>query len=192
GGALDRDAALRDVWVKGEISGFKEAPSGHWYFDLKGENVVLPAVAWRWTAARIRFRPEEGLEVVVRGSMVVYSARGKLQLQVLDMRSASAKGDLAVRFDQLKRKLAAEGLFASNRKRPIPPHPRRIGVVTSLAGAALRDIIRVASQRHSGVALLVANARVQGDGAALEIAASIRSFARTDCDVLIVGRGGGS
>jgi exodeoxyribonuclease VII large subunit len=116
-----------------------------------------------------------------------------MQLVATDLRSASAKGDLALRFEQLKKKLDAEGLFALDRKRAIPPHPRRIGVVTSLAGAAVRDIIRVASERHSGVALLVANARVQGDGAAMEIATAIRRFARrTDCDVIIVGRGGGS
>jgi exodeoxyribonuclease VII large subunit len=147
---------------------------------------------WRLDAERVKFRPTDGMEILVRGAMTVYKDRGQLQLQVLEMRSASTKGDLALRFEQLKTKLAAEGLFSYKRKRPLPTHPRRIGVVTSLAGAALRDIIRVASERNDGVAILVANARVQGDSAAPEIASAIKRLAATDCDVLIVGRGGGS
>src|SRR5439155_21129771 len=101
--------------------GFKEPPSGHWYFDLKDDGAVLHAVMWRLANARVAFHPEDGMEVLVRGSLNVYKDRGQLQIQVVDMRSASAKGDLALRFEQLKRKLAADGLFAADRKRPLPP-----------------------------------------------------------------------
>ncbi|HET6403214.1 MAG TPA: exodeoxyribonuclease VII large subunit [Candidatus Thermoplasmatota archaeon] len=189
---LAEDPDLASLWVRGEVSGFTAHSSGHWYFTLKDEGAVLPAVMWRSANGRVKFRPEEGMEVLVRGRIDLYAARGAVQLVAEELRPVGA-GELAVRFEQLRRKLEGEGLFATQRKRPLPRFPRTVGIVTSLHAAALRDMLRVATARHPGVRLLVANARVQGEGAAEEIAAAIgRMNARDDVDVLIVGRGGGS
>lgn len=186
------DPELANVWVRGEVSGFTAHASGHWYFTLKDEGAVLSAVMWRGANGRVKFRPEEGMEVLARGRVDVYAQRSNVQLVVDELRPVGA-GELALRFEQLRKKLEAEGLFASSRKRALPRHPRAVGIVTSLNAAALRDMVRVATARHPGVRLVVANARVQGEGAAKEIAAAIaRINARTDVDVLIVGRGGGS
>ena len=190
--AIGADASLANVWVRGEISGFKAAASGHWYFALKDEGAVLNAAMFRGANGRVKFRPEEGMEVLARGRVQVYADRSNLQIVLEELRPVGA-GELALRFEQLKRKLEAEGLFAAARKRPLPPHPRVVGIVTSLQAAALRDMVRVATERHPGIRIVVAPARVQGDGAAEEIAAGIaRLNARSDVDVLIVGRGGGS
>lgn len=186
------DPQLTNVWVRGEISGFKAPSSGHWYFALKDERAVLPAVMWASVNVRYEFRPEDGMEVLARGRLDVYGERGAVQLYVEELRPVGA-GELAIRFDQLRRKLEAEGLFAPQRKREIPRHPRAIGIVTSLHGAALRDMVRVATARHPGVRLVVANARVQGDGAAEDIVLALaRLNGRKDIEVIIVGRGGGS
>lgn len=183
---------LSDIWIRGEISGFKRAASGHWYFDLKDDGAVLNAAMFRGANGRVRFDPEDGMEVLVRGRLGVYANRSNLQVVVEEIRPLG-QGELAVRFEQLKRKLAEEGLFDAARKRPLPEHPRRVGIVTSLNAAALRDMVRVATQRHPGIQLVVANARVQGEGAAQEIAAGIALLDRHGaCDVIIVGRGGGS
>ena len=188
---LASDPTLGPVWVRGEIGAFSPASSGHWYFSLKDETAVLQAVMWRSAVPRVKFQPEVGMEVLVRGRVQVYPQRSTLQITVEEMRPVGA-GELALRFEQLRRRLEAEGLFAQERKRPLPPHPRAIGIVTSLQAAALRDMVRVATARHPGVRILVANARVQGEGAAEEIAAAVRRICQEDIDVLIVGRGGGS
>lgn len=189
---LSNDPQLSNVWVRGEISGFKAHGSGHWYFSLKDSGAVLAAVMWRGANARVKFRPEEGMEVLARGRIDVYPERGSMQLVIDELRPVGA-GELALRFEQLKRKLEAEGLFAPARKRALPAFPRAVGIVTSLQAAALRDMLRVATTRHPGIRLVVANARVQGEGAAAEIAAGIeRMNAHGEVDVIIVGRGGGS
>lgn len=189
---LAHDASLASVWVRGEISGYRPYSSGHWYFALKDESALLNAVMFKGANARVRFQPEEGMEVLARGRVQVYPERSSLQIIVEELRPVGV-GELALRFEQLRRRLEAEGLFAQARKRPIPQHPRVVGIVTSLQAAALRDMVRVATARHPGVRLLVAPARVQGEGAAEEIAAALARLDRTGaCDVIIVGRGGGS
>jgi exodeoxyribonuclease VII large subunit len=191
-GALE-DPRFANVWVRGEVSDFKaHAPSGHWYFEVKDDGAALKAVMFQTENARVKFRPEVGTDVLLRGRVRVYAAKGQFQVVVEEMRSVSERGDLAVRFEQMKKRLAAEGLFDRARKRPLPPFPRRIGLVTSLGGAALRDVMRVATGRHPGVRLLVCDARVQGAGAAAQVAEAIARLDAAGCDVLIVGRGGGS
>ena len=181
-----------NVGVRGEISGFKRHSSGHWYFSLKDSAAILSAAMFAGANGRLRFLPEEGMEVLARGRVTVYGARGQLQLVVDDMRPVGA-GALQLAFDQLKRRLAAEGLFDAARKRALPEYPRGVGIVTSLQAAALRDVVRVATTRNPAVRLLVADARVQGEGAAAEIEAAIaRLNADGRCDVIIMGRGGGS
>ena len=190
--AVASDPSLASVWVRGEVSGFKRASSGHWYFDLKDGGALLNAAMFRGANARVRFEPHDGMEVLVRGKVAVYGARSTVQIVAEEMRPVGI-GELALRFEQMRRRLEAEGLFDPRRKRPIPEHPRRVGIVTSLQAAALRDLVRVATERHPGIQLLVCNARVQGEGAAEEIArAIVRLNQDASCDVLIVGRGGGS
>jgi exodeoxyribonuclease VII large subunit len=190
------------LWVEGEISNFRQHSSGHWYFTLKDESAQLKAACYRSTNQRIRFRPEDGLQVRVRGRLSVYEQQGAYQLVVETLEPVGA-GALQLAFEQTKARLQAEGIFAQELKRPIPFFPRRIGVVTSASGAAIRDIINVISRRTRTVHLLVASARVQGDGASHEIVRAIRflndyharalSEGREGAiDVLIVGRGGGS
>lgn len=189
---LQADPSLSNVWVRGEISSFTAAASGHWYITLKDDAAVLHCTMWRTANARVKFLPEEGMEVLVRGRVNVYAARSALQLAAEEIRPVGA-GALQLAFEQLKRKLAAEGLFDAARKRELPEFPATVGIVTSLQAAALRDLIRVATTRNPAIRLLVADARVQGEGAAAEIAAAIgRLNADGRCDVLIVGRGGGS
>jgi exodeoxyribonuclease VII large subunit len=181
-----------DVWVEGEISNFRLHSSGHWYFTLKDEGAMLRCASFRMQNRLIRFTPEDGLTVKARGRLSLYEARGEYQLLVEYLEPVGA-GALQLAFEQLKNRLAAEGLFEAERKRPIPLMPRRIGVVTSATGAALRDILRVLGRRNRSVSVLVAPARVQGEGAAREIADSIQALNEyDDIDVIIVGRGGGS
>ena len=192
GRAIASDPSLVNVWVKGEVSGFKRASSGHWYFDLKDEGALLNAAMFRGANQRVRFEPRDGMEVLVRGKVSVYAGRSSVQVVAEEIRPVGI-GELALRFEQLRRRLEAEGLFDPRRKREVPSFPRRVGIVTSLQAAALRDLVRVATERHPGIRLLVCNARVQGEGAAQEIARAIaRLNADATCDVLIVGRGGGS
>jgi len=191
-GLIERDSALADLRVRGELLGVKEHSSGHWYFTLKDEDAVVSCVMWRSSASKLRFTPEDGLEVVVRGHISVYERRGQYQLYVRSLEPAG-KGGLYEAFERLKRRLETEGLFAPERKRPLPEFPRRIGVVTSPTGAAVRDIINVLGRRWPLTSVLLAPAKVQGEGAAEEVAAAItRLSERDDIDVLIVGRGGGS
>lgn len=189
---LGGQPTLADVWVRGEVSGLTQHASGHWYFTLKDAKAVLSAAMFRAANQRVRFPLGEGMEVLARGRVGVYAGSSRLQLVVEEMQPVGA-GELALRFEDLKRRLAAEGLFDPARKRPLPQHPRRVGLVTSRSGAALRDLVRVATSRNPAVRLLLAHARVQGEGAAEEVAAALRRLdARGACDVIIVGRGGGS
>jgi exodeoxyribonuclease VII large subunit len=200
-GALENRFA--SVWVEGEISNFHAAPSGHWYFTVKDEGAQLRATCFRGVNCRIRFRPSDGLLVRVRGRLTVYEPRGEYQLTVEALDPVGA-GALRVAFEQLKERLAAEGLFDAALKRELPVLPRRVGVVTSATGAALRDIIRTVERRTRTVSILIAPTRVQGEGAGAEVARALRSLNEhhlralaggrsEDCvDVIIVGRGGGS
>src|SRR6266404_3626574 len=191
------------VWVEGEISNFRAQNSGHWYFTLKDEFAQLRSACYRSSNQRIRFRPADGLQVRARGRLSVYEPKGEYQLIVEALEPVGA-GALQLAFEQTKARLQAEGLFAAELKRAIPFFPRRVGVVTSLSGAAIRDIINVISRRTRSVHVLFAPARVQGEGAAGEIIRAIKflndhharalSDGRSDSgiDVIIVGRGGGS
>lgn len=180
------------VLVRGEISNLRQPGAGHYYFSLKDDRATIRAVMFRGQARLLRFRPENGQEVVARGRVSFYPTGGDAQL-VCDFLEPVGAGALAVAFEQLKKKLAAEGLFDPARKRPLPFLPRRIGVVTSPTGAAIRDFLRVLHRRFPGIAVLVAPARVQGDGAAAEIARGLeRLSARDDLDLVVVTRGGGS
>jgi exodeoxyribonuclease VII large subunit len=188
---LTLESRFAEVRVEGEISGLKRSGPGHLYFCLKDEEGQLECVLFSREAARLKFTPEEGMAVRCRGRLTLYESRGRFQMSVVDIEPTGA-GALALAFEQLKQRLGAEGLFAAERKRPLPFLPRRIGVVTSQQGAVIRDIIRVAHRRFPA-AILVAATPVQGEGAALSIAAAIRRLeAVSDVDVIIVARGGGS
>ena len=191
------------VWVEGEISNFKDHSSGHWYFTLKDENAQLRAKCFRSTNTRIRFRPANGLKVRARGKLSVYAPRGEYEL-VVDALDPVGAGALRIAFEQLRDRLQKEGLFAKELKRPLPVFPRRVGVVTSPTGAAIRDILNVISRRTRTVHVLFSPAKVQGESAGPDIARAIRWInlyheqalregRQADLvDVLIVGRGGGS
>lgn len=181
-----------DVWVEGEVSNFKLHTSGHWYFSLKDAQAQIRAVVWKTDARLIPFRPEDGMQVLARGQVRVYAPRGEYQLQVQVLEPVG-KGSLQAAFEQLKERLEREGLFAAERKRPLPLLPRRIGVVTSPTGAAIRDILRVLCARFPGMDVLLYPARVQGAEAAAEIVQGIRALNRVGgVDVIVVARGGGS
>lgn len=200
-GALESRFAA--VWVEGEISNFKEAASGHWYFTIKDEGAQLRAKCFRGANARIRFRPSDGLQVRARGRLTVYEPRGEYELSVEALDPIGA-GALRVAFEQMRDRLAVEGLFAEESKRALPLFPRRVGIVTSPTGAAIRDILHVIKRRTRTVDVLLAPARVQGEGASLELAHAIELLnelharavteRRDDerVDVIIIGRGGGS
>jgi exodeoxyribonuclease VII large subunit len=187
------DDNLRYVWVAGEISNFKSYPSGHLYFTLKDEEAQISCAMWKGFAGRLGFEPENGLEVLAYGRVDVYVPRGQYQLVVERMEPRGA-GALALKFEQLKRKLEEEGLFDPARKRTLPMLPRAIAIVTSPVGAAIQDMLRTLAGRNPAVDVFVYPVRVQGEGSADEIAAAIGhlNLARPDLDVMIVGRGGGS
>jgi exodeoxyribonuclease VII large subunit len=181
-----------DAWVEGEISNFRAPDSGHLYFTLKDGNSQIRVVMFRSAARLLRFRPTDGLQVVVRGRVTVYEERGELQISAEYIEPKGA-GSLQLAFEQLKAKLEAEGLFAAESRKPIPSLPSRIGIVTSAQAAALRDILNVLQRRHHSVNVLIYSAQVQGDAAAQEVAAGVRFFNQHDnVDVIIVARGGGS
>ncbi len=187
---IERD--FTDIYVEGEISNYRPAESGHLYFTLKDGSAQLRVVMWRGQARLLRFRPENGLAVIARGRVTIYEERGDLQMQA-EMLEPKGAGALQLAFEQLKAKLAAEGLFDTQRKRPIPTLPRRIGVVTSARGAALQDILNILRRRHESVSVLIYDARVQGETAAGEVSEGVRHFNRShDVDVIVVARGGGS
>lgn len=181
-----------DIWVEGEISNFRAHDSGHLYFTLKDENAQIRVVMFRSSARLLRFRPENGMQVVARGRVTIYEDRGELQISAEYLEPKGA-GALQIAFEQLKAKLEAEGLFDAARKKPIPSLPRRIGIVTSPQAAALRDILNILRRRHLGANVLLFPAQVQGEAAALEVSAGVRHFNKTrSVDVIIVARGGGS
>jgi exodeoxyribonuclease VII large subunit len=186
------ERAFRDVWIEGEVSNFRPAQSGHLYFTLKDSTAQIRCVCFRDQARTLKFRPEDGLHVTVRGSLGVYEVRGEYQIYVSYIEPVGA-GALQLAFEQLKKKLEAEGLFDPARKKPLPVMPRCIGVVTSSTGAAIRDILRVLKRRFANVHVRLFPVKVQGEGAAREIAAALGYFNRTKfADVIILARGGGS
>ena len=186
------ESSFPRVWVEGEISNFKQHTSGHLYFTLKDEGAQLSTLMWRSRVANLTFQPEDGMKVIVRGSITVYPPRGNYQLDA-DQIQPLGLGELQQAFERLKRKLDAEGLFDTDHKKPIPEFPERIGIITSETGAALQDIRSVLSRRHPSVVLILAPVRVQGAGAAEEIADAIKFMNQIGgIDVLIIGRGGGS
>lgn len=183
---------IGEVWVEGEISRLTRHASGHWYFTLKDAEAAVSCAIFKQNNASVLFEPKDGLKVRVLGQASLYEPRGSYQLIIRKMEEAG-KGSLQEQFEKLKAKLAAEGLFDTGRKKPLPLLPRKIGVVTSPTGAAIRDIINVLTRRFPNVEILLAPVIVQGEGAAGKIAAAIDYLnTRDDIDVMIVGRGGGS
>ncbi len=187
------EETIPPVWVRGEITNFKHhQPSGHMYFSLKDERAQIRCVMWRSRNLNLRFIPADGMKVYVHGRVVVYEARGEYQIEVEELLPVGI-GELALAFEELKRKLKEEGLFDPEHKKPIPRYPERIGIVTSETGAAIRDLVSIIWRRFPSVELILCPVRVQGEGAAQEIAAAIEAFNEYgQVDVLIVGRGGGS
>ena len=191
-GLLQDDWLLRSLRIRGEISGFKAYPSGHWYFTLKDESSAVSCVMWRSNAQRMSFRPKNGDRVILHGCARLYEVTGGFQLQADSMR-LDGVGDLYQQFEQLKERLRAEGLFDQARKRPLPARPRRIAVITSAAGAVLHDIRHVSAARDPGIPLVLLPVPVQGAGAGRELAEAIRLAPSLPLvDVIIIGRGGGS
>jgi exodeoxyribonuclease VII large subunit len=189
---FELDEQLQDVWLEGEISNWRSYPSGHIYFTLKDEDAALNCVLWRSQAAALDFKPRDGDGVLAHGYISVYEARGAYQLYVDELHKAGA-GVWALEFERLKKKLDGEGLFDSARKRSLPPFPRRLGVVTSPAGAAWRDICRVLGRRYPLAQVLLAPTAVQGSEAPAQIVAALQLLARHgEVDLIIVARGGGS
>jgi exodeoxyribonuclease VII large subunit len=181
-----------DIWVEGEISNFRPAPSGHVYFTLKDAEAQLPIVLFRRQAMLLRFRPEDGLHVLVRGRVSVYEQRGQLQLVAETMEPVGA-GSLQLAFEQLKERLKAEGLFDADRKKPLPLFPRTVGIVTSPTGAVIRDFLNIVSRRHSGLNVLVCPVSVQGESAPAEIESALAELNASDLvDLIVLARGGGS
>lgn len=180
------------IWIQGEISNFKRHTSGHIYFALKDDRAQLKAAFFRNNNIYLKFKPEDGLEVLVRGRISVYEPRGDYQI-IVEYMEPVGLGSLQLAFDQLKEKLRKEGLFDEAHKKPLPLLPQKIGIVTSPTGAAIRDMLRILARRNASLHVLIYPARVQGEGSAREIAEGIRYLnTRSDIDVIIVGRGGGS
>lgn len=189
---MDNNALLAGVAVKGEVSNYKVYPSGHHYFTLKDEGASLKCVMFRSSAVRLRFKIENGMKIIAVGKISVYPRDGAYQLYCSTI-TIDGVGDLHAAFEQLKKKLAAQGLFDPTHKKPLPAFPRTIGIVTSSAGAAIHDILRILSKRYPLASVRLFPVRVQGEEAPAEIAAAIRYANRHQlADVLIVGRGGGS
>jgi len=186
------EEALVEVWVEGELSNCRVWNTGHMYFTLKDATAQVRGVMFRSALRALRFKPQDGLRVVARGRVSVYDPKGEYQI-VCEHLEPEGLGSRQLAFEQLKARLANEGLFAPARKRPLPVLPRKIGVVTSLDGAAIRDIIKVLQRRYANVHIVLRPTRVQGEGAALEIARGVAAVAAVDgVDVVIVGRGGGA
>ena len=180
------------VWIQGEISNYKQHTSGHLYFTLKDEGAQISAVMWRSRAANLLVRPEDGMKVIARGAITVYPPRGNYQVDV-DQLQPVGVGELQLAFERLKQKLSAEGLFDPERKKPLPPFPERVGLITSETGAALQDLRSVLSRRFPSLEVVLRPVKVQGVGAAEDIVRGIEEMNRYGkVDVLIIGRGGGS
>ncbi len=186
------EAGLPSLWISGELSNLSRPASGHWYFTLKDEDAQVRCAMFRQRNLAVRFAPRDGLQVLLRARVGLYEARGDFQL-VVDHLEEAGEGELRRRFEALKQKLAAEGLFDESRKRALPRFPRRIGIVTSASGAALRDVLNVMRRRSRGVSLLLYPVPVQGAGAAREIAAMLAlADRRQEVDLILLVRGGGS
>ena len=186
------ESGFGELWVEGEISNCRVWNTGHVYFTLKDQTAQIKAVMFRSAYRYLKFKIDDGIHVVARGRLSVYEPKGEYQI-VCEHLEPQGRGALQLAFEQLKKKLHAEGLFATARKRPIPALPRKIGIVTSLDGAALKDIIKVLSRRHPNAHLVVRPVRVQGEGAGEDIARALKAITRVPgVDVVIVGRGGGS
>ena len=189
---LESDLRFRNLCVEGELSNYKIYPSGHHYFTLKDQESSLKCVMFRSSAAKLRFRPENGMRVLVSGSLRVYPRDGAYQLYCISI-VPDGVGDLQVAFEQLKQRLYAEGLFDETHKKPLPAFPGRIAIITSSAGAAVHDMIRILRQRWPMTKVLLLPVRVQGAEAPAEIASAIRYANRHQvADLIITGRGGGS
>ena len=188
---LKGDANLKSIYIKGEISNYKTYPSGHSYFTLKDEKSQIPAVMFKGRKASLKFKPENGMKVIVKGKIEVYERDGKYQLYASKI-TEDGIGALHVAFEQLKKKLDKEGLFDDAHKKKIPKYPRKIGVITAQTGAAIRDIITTIEKRYPYCEILVFSTLVQGNQAAPQIVRKIKYAQQFDIDTLIVGRGGGS
>ena len=186
------ETKFQDIWVRGEISNFKTPSSGHSYFTLKDSDAQVRAVCFRMKRRLLKFRPQDGMDVIVHGSLSVYPPRGEFQL-VVEFMEPVGVGALQLAFDQLKSRLKSEGLFEEVHKKSLPILPSKIGVVTSSTGAAIQDILRVLSRRNDRLNILIFPTKVQGTGSAQQVARGIHYFnTREDIDVIIVTRGGGS
>ena len=187
------ERAFRDLWVQGEVSNFRVSPYGHYYFTLKDASAQLRCFVNKKDTRLLRLRPEDGLEITVRGALGVYEARGEYQLLVNYLEPVGL-GALQLAFEQLKARLQAEGLFAASRKKPLPMLPQRLGLITSPRGAAVADMIRILRRRYENLHLLLYPVRVQGEGAAEEMVEALQYFNRAAprVDVIILARGGGS
>ncbi len=185
-------AEFSDIWVAGEISGVKLPPSGHYYFTLKDESAQIRCVCYRMTARYLKFKPQDGIAVLVRGRVDFYDARGEVQM-IVEVIEPQGHGALQLAFEQLKKKLAAEGLFDAARKRPLPQMPERIGIVTSPSGAVIQDILNILDRRFPGRHIRIYPALVQGEGSVEQVVSGIDYFSRSGwAEVVIVARGGGS
>lgn len=183
---------LNNIKIKGEISNFKHHSSGHMYMSLKDDTGVIRAVMFKNSAISLKFRPENGMQVIASGRVSVYERDGQYQLYINDMEQ-DGKGNLYEQFEKLKKHLEKEGLFAHSNKKPIPKYPKKIGVITAPTGAAVRDIVNILSRRYKAADVCLYPALVQGDGAAESIKTAIEYFNQhSSCDVIIMGRGGGS
>ncbi|MCU0644246.1 MAG: exodeoxyribonuclease VII large subunit [bacterium] len=186
------EASIPVIWAEGEISNLKFHTSGHLYFSLKDKDAQIPCVMWRNRNLALTFTPQDGMKVLALGKISVYEKRGYYQFDVVKLQPAGI-GELQLAFEQLKQKLLEEGLFDEQFKKPIPPYPERIGIVTSPTGAAIQDLVNILNRRFPGIEIILKPVKVQGEGAALEIASAIDEFNDYGAvDVLIVGRGGGS
>lgn len=188
---LKRDVNLRKIYIRGEISNYKTYPNGHSYFTLKDESSQIPAVMFKGRKHSLKFQPENGMKVIIKGKIEVYERDGKYQLYASTI-TEDGIGELHIAFEQLKKKLDKEGLFDDTHKKEIPKYPKRIGVITARTGAAVRDIITTIKRRYPYCEVLVFSTLVQGDMAAPQIVRQIRHAQNFDIDTLIVGRGGGS
>ena len=188
---LESDPRLSRIYIRGEISNFTRHSSGHLYFSVKDEGSQIRAVMFRSAAASLTFLPEDGMKVLITGSVSLYVKSGSYQIYVTSLRP-DGQGALYLAYERLKQKLEAEGLFAEERKRPLPPFPKRIGVITSPTGAAIRDILHITGRRYPLADIVLYPALVQGDGAPESLLKGLSYFETSDVDVVIIGRGGGS